>query len=162
MQNLLAINAVHTRPLGRYDAGSSVPCEQLTEMQLERVPAGASQFNGLGKLVQSSIRVDEPMLSMVVTRRRAYKRSGASVPSARQAPLNSSFVAVSLRISGEIWMESGRVMETNATTSNTRYERRTSFPGTYPYLDEFCQQFSLSTCFSLCSRSNLARNHRLQ
>jgi len=35
-------------------------------------------------------RVEEPILSMVATRRRAFSRSGAIVPSARQAPLNSS------------------------------------------------------------------------
>lgn len=55
-----------------------------------------------------SMRVDEPMLSMVATRRRADSRSGASVPRARQAPLNSSILAMRFRISGVIWMVSVR------------------------------------------------------
>ena len=42
------------------------------------------------------------MLSMVATRRSAESRSGASVPSARQAPLNSSISAMTARISGVI------------------------------------------------------------
>lgn len=46
------------------------------------------------------------MLSMVATRRRADSRSGASVPRARQAPLNSSILAMRLKISGVIWMVS--------------------------------------------------------
>ena len=53
-----------------------------------------------------SMRVDEPILSMVATRRRADSRAGASVPKARQAPLNSSILAMRLRISGVIWMVS--------------------------------------------------------
>src|SRR5580692_6739749 len=36
------------------------------------------------------MRVDDPMLSIVATRRSAFNRSGAIVPRARQAPLNSS------------------------------------------------------------------------
>ena len=55
-----------------------------------------------------SIRVDEPMLSMVATRRSAESRSGASVPKARQAPLNSSIRAMSAPISGVIWRLSVR------------------------------------------------------
>ena len=47
-----------------------------------------------------SIRVDEPMLSIVATRRMADRRSGASVPKARHAPLNSSILAIRFRISG--------------------------------------------------------------
>ena len=42
------------------------------------------------------------MLSMVATRRRAESRSGARVPSARQAPLNSSISATRTSISGVI------------------------------------------------------------
>jgi hypothetical protein len=41
---------------------------------------------------------------MVATRRKALSRSGASVPSARQAHLNSSISAIRERISGEIWI----------------------------------------------------------
>ena len=48
-----------------------------------------------------SMRVEDPMLSMVATRRKALRRSGASVPKARQAPLN---LAIRKRISGEIWI----------------------------------------------------------
>ena len=51
-----------------------------------------------------SMRVDEPMLSMVATRRSADSLSGAKVPKARQAPLNSSMPATRARISGVIWM----------------------------------------------------------
>ena len=48
------------------------------------------------------MRVDDPMLSIVATRRRADKRSGASVLSARQAPLNSSSSAMMSSISGSM------------------------------------------------------------
>jgi len=41
----------------------------------------------------ASMRVEEPMLSMVATWRRAFNRSGASVPKERHAPLNSSISA---------------------------------------------------------------------
>src|SRR5690606_29536149 len=58
-----------------------------------------------------SIRVEEPMLSMVATRRNADSRSGASVPRARQAPLNSSMPAIRPRISRDIWRESVRIMQ---------------------------------------------------
>jgi hypothetical protein len=43
---------------------------------------------------QPSIRGDEPMLSIVATRRNADSRSGARTPSARHAPLNSSTSAM--------------------------------------------------------------------
>ena len=36
------------------------------------------------------MRVEDPILSIVAMRRRAFRRSGARMPSARQAPLNSS------------------------------------------------------------------------
>ncbi len=49
-----------------------------------------------------SIRVDEPILSIVATLRRALSRSGASVPMARHAPLNSLILAMRARISGVI------------------------------------------------------------
>jgi hypothetical protein len=49
------------------------------------------------------MRVEEPMLSMVATRRRVERRSGASLPKARQAPLNSSIRASITRITGVIF-----------------------------------------------------------
>ena len=49
--------------------------------------------------VLPSMRVDDPMLSIVATRRKALKRSGSKLPSARQAPLNSSISEISARIS---------------------------------------------------------------
>ena len=52
------------------------------------------------------MRVDDPMLSIVATRRSADRRSGAKVPSARHAPLNSSISAIKERISGVIRMVS--------------------------------------------------------
>ena len=61
------------------------------------------------------MRVEEPMLSMVATRRSADRRSGASVPKARQAPLNSSILAMRLSISGVIWMVSVRNMNQYCT-----------------------------------------------
>ena len=42
-----------------------------------------------------SIQVEEPMLSMVATRRRRESRSGAIRPMACQTPLNSSMSAIS-------------------------------------------------------------------
>lgn len=50
-----------------------------------------------------SMRVEEPMLSMVATRRNADKRSGAIAPRARHAPLNSSILAIRPKTSGVIW-----------------------------------------------------------
>src|SRR5215831_6168367 len=47
------------------------------------------------------MRVDEPMLSMVATWRKARKRSGESVCKASQRPLNSSISAISRSISCE-------------------------------------------------------------
>jgi hypothetical protein len=49
-----------------------------------------------------SMRVEQPMLSTVATRRRAERRSGARVPKARQAPLSSSISATRESISGVI------------------------------------------------------------
>jgi hypothetical protein len=48
------------------------------------------------------MRVDEPMLSIVATRRSDVSRSGDMRPIAAHAPLNSSISAISLRISGVI------------------------------------------------------------
>ena len=66
-------------------------------------------------------REPDPMLSMVATRRRADRRSGASAPWARQTPLNSSIPAIRLRTSGVIWMVSVRSLYSarslTATTS---------------------------------------------
>src|SRR5690606_9550811 len=70
------------------------------------------------------MRVDEPMLSMVATRRRVDSRSGASVPKARQAPLNLSLLAMRLRISGVIWMVS--VFSITNTTPTYTHFRDTS------------------------------------
>ena len=52
-----------------------------------------------------SMRVDEPILSIVATRRSAESRSGAIRPMARQAPLNSSIAAISDKIAGVISSE---------------------------------------------------------
>jgi len=57
-----------------------------------------------------SMRVDEPMLSMVATRRRAESRSGASIPRARHAPLNSSIRAIRPKTSGVMWRVSVRII----------------------------------------------------
>jgi hypothetical protein len=48
------------------------------------------------------------MLSIVATRRSAESRSGARVPSARHAPLNSSISEMSVRVSGVIAKLSAR------------------------------------------------------
>jgi hypothetical protein len=50
------------------------------------------------------------MLSIVATRRSAFNRSGASVPSKRQAPLNSSISDSNASNSGVIWMDSVFIM----------------------------------------------------
>ncbi len=57
-----------------------------------------------------SIRIDEPILSIVAALRRAISRSGASVSMARHAPLNSLIRAISARISGVIWIVSDRII----------------------------------------------------
>src|SRR5450631_765200 len=46
------------------------------------------------------MRVDDPTLSMVATRRSAERRSGARFPSARHAPLNSSSSEIRARTGG--------------------------------------------------------------
>ena len=53
-----------------------------------------------------SMRVEEPMLSIVAMRRRAFNRSSAKVPRARQAPLNSSISDSKASNSGVIWIDS--------------------------------------------------------
>ncbi len=50
------------------------------------------------------------MLSIVATRRSADSRSGARVPRARQAPLNSSISAIRAKVSGVIEMVSVRML----------------------------------------------------
>ena len=54
------------------------------------------------------MRVEEPMLSMVATRRKPWSRSGVSDCQVRQCPLNSSISLTSRSISAEMGMESGR------------------------------------------------------
>jgi hypothetical protein len=49
-----------------------------------------------------SMRVEDPMLSIVATRRKAERRSGANVPNARHAPLNSSSSEMSARPSWQL------------------------------------------------------------
>ena len=56
------------------------------------------------------MRVEEPTLSMVATRRCANSRSEGRAPKARQAPLNSLIPAISVRISGVMWRLSVRTM----------------------------------------------------
>ncbi len=51
-----------------------------------------------------SIRVEDPILSIVVTRLSASSRSGEIVPKARHEPLNSSMVEVGASISAVIEM----------------------------------------------------------
>jgi hypothetical protein len=58
---------------------------------------------------------DEPTLSMVATRRSAERRSGAKVPKACHAPLNSSSSAMRFRISGVIWRTFARIITPNNT-----------------------------------------------
>src|ERR1700722_20607414 len=74
------------------------------------------------------IRVDEPMLSIVATRRNAESRSGARVPSACHAPLNSSSPAMRFRISGVIWRVPVRIITPNDTPNYTH----SLTPGTTP------------------------------
>lgn len=62
----------------------------------------SSRSTSASDSVLPSMRVDEPMLSIVATRRRAERRSGARVPRARYAPLNSSISATRFRRSGVI------------------------------------------------------------
>lgn len=61
-----------------------------------------------------SMRVEDPTLSMVATRRRAVSRSGASVPNAFHAPLNSSIWAMSRSISGVMFRVSTVTIPTNS------------------------------------------------
>src|SRR5882672_1212608 len=79
------------------------------------------------------MRVDDPMLSMVATRRRAESRSGASVPRARQAPLNSSIPAISERISGVIL----RVLDRNM---DQYYAQLHPLPTEHPMAPIVCRQ----------------------
>ncbi len=80
-----------------------------------------------------SIRVEEPILSMVATRRRPERRSGAIRPIARHAPLNSSISAISERIAG--------VMRTEVISKGTAIFSSISHPisvlGTPPFVHPF-------------------------
>lgn len=66
-----------------------------------------------------SMRVEEPMLAMVATRRKADNRSGANIPSALHAPLNSSISAMSASISGVILRVSVRKLIAISIPINT-------------------------------------------
>jgi len=68
--------------------------------------------------------VDDPMLSMVATLRRADGRSGAKVPRARQAPLNSSSSAMKPRISGVILRLAGWITTPDDTPNYTQFVKR--------------------------------------
>lgn len=66
------------------------------------------------------MRVEEPTLSMVATRRRAVSRSGAREPNAFHAPLNSSIWAMSRSISGVMFRVS-KVIIPKTSPKNTHF-----------------------------------------
>jgi hypothetical protein len=74
------------------------------------------------------MRVEEPMLSIVATRRSAESRSGANVPSARHAPLNSSIPEMSIRMSGVIRRVSVAIMTPNPTPIYTHIPQPVTTP----------------------------------
>lgn len=69
---------------------------------VSRRVSSSSTWRSVSRL--HSMRVEDPMLSMVATRRMADNRSGARVQRARQAPLNSSTEAIRDRMSGVMEM----------------------------------------------------------
>ena len=73
-------------------------------------------------------------ISIVATRRKALSRSGASVPSARHAPLNSSISPIRERTSGEIWMlaVSNIVVFKHIYTHTHPYGQQIAFPYRHP------------------------------
>jgi len=102
------------------------------------------------------------MLSMVATRRKAERRSGARVPKARQAPLNSSIRAIRLRISGVILMASERTIVQHYTQLhpfNIRLTQpnatKTGVNGYLPgsALDEIGEQLSRQPDLAVSSRA---------
>lgn len=73
-------------------------------------------YAGIGAVegkVRLLYRVDDPMRSMVAIRRSADSCSGASIPSARYAPLNSSISEARERMSGVILMASDLITTLN-------------------------------------------------
>jgi hypothetical protein len=67
-------------------------------------PSSASTSRSVRRL--PSMRVEDTIPSIVAMRRRALSRSGARMPSARQAPLNSSSSDRRARSWGVIWRAS--------------------------------------------------------
>ena len=72
------------------------------------------------KFAALNTRGGSPTLSMVATRRRAVSRSGARVPNAFHAPLNSSIWAMSRSISGVMFKVS-KVIIPKTSSKNTHF-----------------------------------------
>lgn len=93
---------VHQLGIASHSSGSSRVAKDLISR------FDSSRSTSRSDRLLPSMRVEKPMLSMVATRRRAHRRSGASAPQVRQAPLNSPILVMRLRVSGMIGMVSVR------------------------------------------------------
>ena len=86
------------------------------------------------------------MLSMVAMCRRAESRSGAKVPSARHAPLNSSISAIRPRIYGVIWIVAAWIMAPSCIPNYTHLPVPQSYTfRIYSYDCIFSYMLSLTT-----------------
>src|SRR5437879_3566440 len=106
------------------------------------------------------MRVDDPMLSMVATLRRADRRSGAKAPRARQAPLNSSISAMKPRISGVILRVVGWIMTPNITPNYTQFVQHPKTNPFTPIIETLqpqpsgCGHLKVAVCRSSTPRSS--------
>lgn len=88
----------------------------------ERMERFASSFStSLSESLLPSMRVEEPMLSMVATRRKAESCSGARVPRAFHVPLNSSISALRPRNSGVMFKVSAVIISIYTPTNTQLY-----------------------------------------
>lgn len=71
------------------------------------------------------------MLSMVATRRRAERRSGAKLPRARHAPLSSSISAMAERMAGVMRSDWVRIMPISIP-NYTRFGHRHFYTQLHP------------------------------
>jgi hypothetical protein len=99
-------------------AAAAPPCRQLQNRPHRRSaadgvvgPALVGQELGVIQIVA----IEDQLVALVATRLRAERRSGASLSRERQAPLNSSIMAMSRRISGVIRRASASSMRQNYT-----------------------------------------------
>ena len=108
-----------------------------------------------------SIRVEEPMLSMVATRLSDRSRSGLMLSTARHSPLNSSIDAIRRSISLEGWMWGGSMAHSKHTSISIHFH---PFPSIsihfHPFLRYFHPILVLRGIWDIMSGGNCQRRRQ--